>query len=58
VTDTHAYGKVKRAQIEAVVVRADGTRHQLGVIADSKWGRVDPRRLASRLRIRRANRDR
>jgi hypothetical protein len=47
-TDQQAFGPVKRVQLEAVIVRADGTREDLGVVADSKW------KLPRWLNIRRA----
>lgn len=42
-----ATGKVKSLQIEAVVIRADGTREDLGVV--SYYHRNPLRRLAWRL---------
>jgi hypothetical protein len=55
--DFQAFGPVKRVQLEAVIVRADGTTEDLGVVADSakRW-RLGPGRLLSTLRIKRANR--
>jgi hypothetical protein len=50
-----APGPVKRIQLEATVIRADGRIEALGVISDSKWGRWDPRRWLANRRIRRAN---
>jgi len=48
-------GPVKRVQIAATIIRADGTTEELGVIADSKWyWRLVGKRLATR-RINRAN---
>jgi hypothetical protein len=54
-SDLSAKGAVKQVQIEAVVIRADGTREDLGVISDSKWHRLDPRRLLAARRTRKAN---
>lgn len=34
---TTTVGKVKRVQIEATVIRADGRREELGLISDSAW---------------------
>lgn len=54
-TEQTAMGPVKRVQIEAVVIRADGTCDELGVIADSsRWWNLVGRRFADR-RIKRAN---
>jgi len=55
-TNINATGSVKRTQIEATIIRADGTREELGVIADSsrRW-RFGPGRWFARRRIRRAN---
>ncbi len=50
------FGKLKRVQIEAVVIRADGTRENLGVVSDSAWRRFDLRRWLAARRTRRANR--
>lgn len=47
-SDTHAFGKVQKVEIEAIVFRADGTVEDLGTIA--VWHRNPLRRLASRLR--------
>jgi hypothetical protein len=51
-----AEGKVKRVQIEATVIRANGEREQLGVVSDSakRW-RFGPGRLRAWWRTRRAN---
>jgi hypothetical protein len=51
------YGKLKHVQIDAVVIRADGTRDELGTIADSRrrW-RYGPERVMASLRTRQANR--
>lgn len=56
-TEARAKGPIKRTQIEAVVIRADGTREDLGVVADSarRW-HYGPGRLLAGWRIRRANR--
>jgi hypothetical protein len=56
VTNQNARGPVKRVQLEAVVIRADGTREELGVIADSskRWRFGLGRLLASR-KIKKAN---
>ena len=56
--DLAAPGPIKRVQIEAVVTRADGTVENLGVVSDSDWKRLDPRRLLAARRIRKANRRR
>jgi len=50
-------GPVKRIVVEAVVIRADGTREDLGVVADSqkRW-RFGLGRARARRRIKRANR--
>lgn len=54
-TDQQAKGPVKRVQIEATVIRADGTRVELGRIADSSpWWNRFLKPLADR-RIRKAN---
>lgn len=45
----------KHAQIEATVIRADGTIEHLGTVADSKWGRFSISRLLASRRIQRAN---
>ena len=50
-----APGPVKRVQIEAVVIRADGTRENLGVVSDSKWRWYDPRKWLAAKRIHKAN---
>jgi len=48
-------GPVKRVQIAATIIRADGTVEELGVIADSKWyWRLFGKRFSDR-RIKRAN---
>lgn len=55
-SDMEARGSVKHAQIEAVVIRADGRRENLGVIADSRWWwQYSPQRLLARRRTRKAN---
>jgi hypothetical protein len=47
---------VKRVQIEATIIRADGTVEKLGTISDSSWRwRFTPLRLISRWRIHKAN---
>lgn len=53
--EMEAKGKVKRAQIEATVIRADGTRHELGVISDSAkhWNLLG--RWLAQHKINRAN---
>lgn len=48
--------KVKQVLIDAVVIRADGTRIDLGTVSDSKWRRLDPRKLAAKRRTEKANR--
>lgn len=45
-----------RGQLEAVVIRADGTREDLGTIADSNWHWYSPRYWLAKLRTKRANR--
>lgn len=32
-----ALPEVKQVTIEATVIRADGTKHELGKVSDSKW---------------------
>lgn len=54
-TDQTALGPVKRVQIEATVIRVNGTVEHLGVVADSKWKRHDPRSWLSSRRIKQAN---
>lgn len=55
-TELEAQGRVKRAQLEAVVIRADGTRHELGVISDSaRHWRFGPGRLLANRRISKLN---
>lgn len=51
-----ALAPIKRATIEATVIRADGTVEQLGVVSDSRWRKYSPARLRANRRIRRANR--
>jgi hypothetical protein len=52
-----ARNKVKRVQIEATILRADGRIDKLGTISDSSWyWRWGPGRWLSRRRIARANR--
>jgi hypothetical protein len=56
VTDLHAKVPVKRVVLEAVVIRADGTREDLGVVSDSSWvWRFGPGRLLAAWRTRKAN---
>jgi hypothetical protein len=57
VTDVQGKGAVKRVVIEATVIRADGTREELGTVADSqkRW-RFGPGRLRAWWRIKQANR--
>jgi hypothetical protein len=56
VTTIGANGPVKRVQIEATIIRADGTVEKLGTITDSSWRwRFTPLRLLSRWRIHKAN---
>jgi hypothetical protein len=54
--DQTAPGPIKRVVIEAVVIRADGTRENLGVVADTakRW-RFGPGRFRSWRRIKQAN---
>ena len=47
-TDLNARGKARQITIDAVVIRADGTREDLGTV--SYWHRNPLRRLAWRLR--------
>ncbi len=56
-TEATGKGPVKRIQIEATVIRADGRREELGVVADSarRW-RFGLGRWFSQRRIRQANR--
>ena len=54
-SDLQATLKPKRVEIEAVIIRADGTREDLGKIADSKWRRFDPRRSRANRRIQEVN---
>lgn len=50
-------GKVKEISFEAQIIRADGTKVDLGKIdSTSKLWRYGPGRVASYLRIKRANR--
>lgn len=52
-----AEGRVKQADLELTVVRADGTRVLLGTVASSRrWFNYGPGRLLASWRIRRANR--
>jgi hypothetical protein len=54
-TGLDAESKVRRVQIEAVVIRADGSREDLGRIADSsRWWVIG--RWMARRRTNRANR--
>jgi hypothetical protein len=46
----------KRVVIEAVVIRADGRREELGAVSDSGWGRISPRRWLANRRISKVNR--
>lgn len=46
--DTHAKQPAKQVTLEATVIRADGTRQDLGMIA--RWHRNPLIRLADRLR--------
>jgi hypothetical protein len=46
---------VKRAFIEATVIKADGTRIPLGIVSDTRWRRWDPRRWRATRRIHRYN---
>lgn len=51
-----AKSAVKQVQIEATVIRADGTVEKLGTISDSRWRwRFSPLRLISSWRIKQAN---
>ena len=55
--EVSARGPLKRIQIEATVIRADGTVEPLGVISDSSWRwRYGPGRFLAWLRIRKSNR--
>jgi hypothetical protein len=56
VSELGAPGPVKRVQIEAVVIRADGTRIDLGRVADSsRWWRFGLGRLLASRRIKQTN---
>ena len=48
--------KIKRTTIEAVVIKADGTRHDLGKVADSKWNSWSFNKFRANGRIQRFNR--
>ena len=51
-----AKSAVKRVQIEATVIRADGTVEKLGTVSDSRWKwRFSPLKLISSWRIKQAN---
>lgn len=53
-----AKGKIKRAQVSAVVIRADGSKVNLGTISDSaRHWRYGPGKWLAHRRTRRANRD-
>lgn len=56
---TEVMGKspVKRVQIQATVIRADGTREELGVISDSNFRWRWFHRFFANRRIARANRN-
>jgi hypothetical protein len=56
-SDVEAKGPIKRVQIEAVIIRADGTREDLGVVADTakRW-RYGPGRVRAWMRTKKANR--
>jgi hypothetical protein len=56
-TELPAHSELKQVQIAAIVIRADGTREDLGTIADSRrrW-RYGPQRVVASLRTRQANR--
>lgn len=55
-TTASAKGPVKRVQIEATIIRADGTIQKLGRVADSKWyWNFGPGRWLAARRTRRAN---
>jgi hypothetical protein len=56
VTDLNARAGPKRVTIEAVVIRADGRREELGAVSDSGWGRVSLRRWLANRRISKVNR--
>ncbi len=52
-----AKAKVKRAQLSTVVIRADGSKVNLGVVSDSaKHWRYGPGKWLARRRTNRANR--
>ncbi len=55
-TDQTAKSGVKEASIAAVVIRADGTQEDLGVV--SYWHKNPLKRLAHRLREQRENTER
>ena len=55
-TTLGAKSAVKHVQIEATVIRADGTIEKLGIISKSGWRwRFSPMRLLSSWRISQAN---
>jgi hypothetical protein len=57
-TEMAGFGRPKRLQIEATIIRADGTVEHLGVVSDSSrlW-RYGPGRVAAWWRTTRANRN-
>ena len=53
-----AVQKIKETSIEAVIIRADGTREDLGVIAHSDWHWWSKERREARKRTKQANKGR
>lgn len=56
--DISANSNVKRYDIEATIIRADGTIEPLGVIASTAWNKLSfhPKSVAATLRIKKVNR--
>jgi hypothetical protein len=55
-TELAAKSGLKQVIIEATIIRADGTRQELGVISDSKWSKfLSPSRFFANKRIAKAN---
>lgn len=52
-----ASSKVVRYEIEATIIRADGTEEPLGVITATDWKLKPHKRVASWYRIKKANRN-
>lgn len=55
-SEMHAKGQVKESSIEAVIIRADGTREELGVV--SYWHRNPLRRWLWAIKHPRGNEER